>query len=65
MSNIGKVCPECGISLEGLNAKAHSFTHWPEYLDPARSSNLARVRQKQCNEGGVTPAEYTAAHKEV
>lgn len=51
------VCPECGVPLDGIDLRAHSLTHWPEYLDPARSSKKARVRQERLSMGGVT-AEY-------
>lgn len=60
-----KVCPECGISLSGLNISAHALTHWPEYLNPATSSKLARKRQALTLAGGVTAAQYEADHKEA
>lgn len=60
-----KVCPECGVSLDGLNPVAHSLTHWNEYLDPAKSSKLARQRQALCNAGGVPYSQYVDDHKEA
>lgn len=58
MDDIIKVCPECGKVLKGVNIVAHSLTHFPEYLDPAKSSKLARERQKRLLAGGITLAEY-------
>ena len=26
----GKVCPECGVSLAGLDRTAHARHHWPK-----------------------------------
>ena len=57
-----KVCPECGISFESVDPLAHSLSHWPEYLDPAKSSAEARKRQKMTNAGGISPAEYKKIH---
>lgn len=54
----GLVCPECGMSMDGLDFHAHSLTHWPEYLDPARSSKKAIANQKATLSGGVTIAQY-------
>lgn len=53
-----KVCPECGISLEGVDYHAHSLSHWPDYLDPAKSSKEARKRKGLLDAGGITPSEY-------
>lgn len=58
------VCPECGVSMAGLDYHAHALTHFPEYLDPVKSSKLAIKRQKAILAGGVTQAEYEKAHKE-
>lgn len=58
MEDTDRVCPECGVVLKGLNIVAHSLTHFPEYLDPAKSSKLARERQKKLLAGGITRAEY-------
>lgn len=58
-----KVCPECGKDLTGLDLIGHSLTHFPEYLDLAKSSKLARERQKQLLAGGVTKEAFDKAHK--
>lgn len=58
----GKVCPECKCDMSGLDPIAHALSHWPEYLDPGRSSAEARRRQKATNQGGVTLAEYEKIH---
>ena len=55
---VSKVCPECGISLEGVDYHAHSLMHWPDYLDPAKSSKEARKRKALLDAGGVTKGEY-------
>lgn len=58
MSEVIRVCPECGRDLTGVNPRAHSLEHYPEYLDPARSSKEARKMQALINAGGVTIDEY-------
>lgn len=65
MSEISKVCPECGVELEKYNLVGHALSHFPEYLDPAKSSPVARKRQKAILEGGVTKAQYLKEHEEV
>lgn len=60
----GKVCPECGVSLDDLDVVGHSLTHYPEYLDPAKSGKDARNRQQLLLKGGVTVDEYNKLHKE-
>lgn len=59
-----KVCPECGKSLKGQNLFAHSLLHFPQYLDPAKSSKLAIKRQAQIIGGGVTREVYIKEHEE-
>ncbi len=59
------VCPECGVSMKGLDPEGHSLTHYPEYLDPAKSSKEARKRQKQILAGGVPLEVYQKEHAEV
>ncbi len=63
-STTSKVCPECGISLSGLDVSAHSLTHWPAFLDPAKSDKEARKYQLMLANGGVTKAKYQELHKE-
>ena len=58
-----KVCPECGISLDGIDKAAHSLTHWPEYLDPAKSGKDARKRQAMLLNGGVSKADFMRLHE--
>lgn len=58
MTPINAVCPECGISLDGKDLVGHSLVHFPEYLDPAKSSKKARKHQELILKGGVTVAEY-------
>lgn len=58
MNELTKVCPECGVELEGRNLIAHALSHYPEYLDPAKSSKKARERQKLILAGGVTKLQY-------
>lgn len=60
-----KVCPECGVSLEGLDVYGHSLTHYPEYLDPAKSGKEAHKRQALLLAGGVTVEEFNKLHSEV
>lgn len=64
MVEITKVCPECGKDMSKLDAEGHSLSHFPDYLDPAKSSKLSIKRQKQIQSGGVSPAEYSKAHAE-
>ncbi len=64
VSTTSKVCPECGVSLEGLDNAAHSLSHWPEFLDPAVSGKEARKRQAQLLNGGVSKAEFDKTHQE-
>lgn len=64
METILKVCPECGKDMSKLNHVGHALSHFPEYLDPAKSTVLARKRQKQILEGGVSPAQYAKDHAE-
>ncbi len=59
------VCPECGKPLHDQNLRGHMLSHFPEYLDPAKSSKLAIKRQKQILDGGVTLAVYQKEHQEV
>lgn len=60
-----KVCPECGVELAGLDLEGHSLTHYPEYLDPAKSGKDAKNRQKLILAGGVSKADYLKLHREV
>ena len=64
MTPINAVCPECGISLEGIDLVGHALVHFPEYLDPAKSSKKARNHQTLLLKGGVTVADYVKG-KEV
>ena len=64
MPDTVKVCPECGVSLDGKDPVAHALTHWVEVLDFAKSSKEARQRQKLLLAGGVTEAEYKKLHGE-
>lgn len=65
MTDTVKVCPECGRDLMGLDVEGHSLTHYPEYLDPAKSSKEARKRQQLLLKGGVTREEYQKMRMEV
>lgn len=65
MADNVKVCPECGRDLAGLDVEGHSLTHFPEYLDPAKSSREARRRQQLLLKGGVTREEYQKMKAEV
>ena len=38
-------CPECGVSMQGLDPVGHSLTHWNAEL-PRRADTLI-ARQKQ------------------
>lgn len=64
MTDLDKVCPECGVILKDRNLAGHALSHFPEYLDPAKSTPLARKRQKLILEGGVTKAQYEKEHGE-
>ena len=57
-------CPECGALMDNLDYVGHSLTHYPEYLDPAKSSKEARKFQKLILAGGVTYSEYVDYHVE-
>jgi len=59
------VCPECGADMTQLDTEAHSLTHFPEYLDPAKAGKGARSRQKMILSGGVSPEVYAKLHEEV
>jgi hypothetical protein len=49
---VSKVCPECGITLEGKNPKAHALSHWPAHIDPHNPKNAEAIkRQKFLMEG--------------
>ncbi len=63
MPEIVKYCPECGADMSTLDPEGHALTHWPDYLDPAKSSKAARMRQLLTLNGGVTDAEYKKLHK--
>ncbi len=60
-----KVCPECGKPLVNTKLEAHALTHYPAYLDPAKSGKLAIKRQALILSGGVTPEAYKKDHEEV
>ena len=64
MPPVNPVCPECGISLVGIDPIGHSLVHFPEYLDPAKSSKKARKHQELILKGGVTQAEYEKAKED-
>lgn len=64
MVDTNKVCPECGADLSKFSLLGHMLTHYPEHLDPARSSKLAIKRQKQILEGGVSKETYLKEHTE-
>ncbi len=57
-TTVDKVCPECGVSLKALDIYAHSLVHYPDYLDPAKSSKEAKKRKELLLNGGVTVKEY-------
>jgi hypothetical protein len=59
------VCPECGVVMDDIDPIAHALTHWPDYLDPAKSSKLAKERQAKTRKGGVSEVEYKKEHVEV
>lgn len=65
MSDLVKVCPECGVDMSKLDPYAHSLVHYPDYLDPAKSSKESRKRQAQIQAGGVTVEVYKKLHEEV
>ncbi len=58
------VCPECGRDLFQVDKIAHALSHWPEYLDPAKSSKEARKRQAQLLAGGITQITFVKLHEE-
>lgn len=58
-----KVCPECGVDMTGLDPMGHSLSHYPDYLDPARSSKESRKRQAQIQAGGVSLEVYQKEHE--
>ncbi len=64
MTETTKVCPECGVSLASLSLEGHALSHYPDYLDPAKSGKLAKIRQKLILSGGVTPEQFKKEHTE-
>lgn len=56
------ICPVCGVDLTGLNLFGHMLSHYPEFLDPAKSSALAIKCQKLLLAGGVTPDQFKKLH---
>lgn len=65
MVDLTKVCPECGADLTNLDPVGHALTHYPEYLDPAKSSKVSMKRQKQILAGGVSQETYIKEHTEA
>ena len=64
MIDVVKVCPECGIDMSTVDPVGHALSHYPEYLDPAKSGKLAIKRQAQILAGGVSRDVYLKEHKE-
>lgn len=52
------VCPECGAPMAGLDPVAHALSHYPEYLDPAKSGKEAKRNQALIRAGGVPLSAY-------
>lgn len=46
-------CPECGISLEGIDINAHAAAHWPDYVDDRHHSPEARKRRAAMLKAGA------------
>lgn len=65
MPETNLVCAECGVSMVGLDPHGHMLTHFPEYLDPAKSSKLSIKRQKQILAGGISKEQYIKDHTEA
>lgn len=65
MATKAYVCPECGADMSKLDPNGHSLTHWPSFLDPARSSVEARKRQEQTLAGGIPASEFRLLEKEI
>ncbi len=63
VSKLAKVCPECGVSLEGKDLQGHALSHYPDYLDPQKSSKVAIKRKAQLLAGGVSASEYQKSHE--
>lgn len=40
-------CPECGISLEGIDIAAHAEQHWPEYARGAQHYRVNKEAQRR------------------
>lgn len=59
----GFVCPECGAVMSRLDPEGHALSHFPEYLDPAKSSPEARKRRTAILAGGVSPEVYAKIHE--
>lgn len=64
VSKVVMVCPECGVDMTNLNPEGHALAHYPDYLDPAKTSKEARNYQKLIRSGGVSKEHYQALHKE-
>ncbi len=62
--NPGLVCPECGVDMSNLDPEGHALVHYPDYLDPAKTSKEARKYQKLILSGGVSQGQYQSLHKE-
>lgn len=52
------VCPECGVDMATTPPAKHVYTHWPEYMDPARTELRSRALKDACIKGGVSPRQY-------
>lgn len=55
-----KVCPECGLNLDGIDVKAHALVHYPDDLDERKASKLALKRRAQLLGGGISESAYRA-----
>ena len=62
-STVTLVCPECGADMSKLDPQGHSLSHYPDYLDPAKSSAGAKANQKRILAGGVRLSEYLKKFK--
>lgn len=41
-----KMCPECGVSMEDRDPKAHALSHWPSYIDPKNPKNAEAIKRQ-------------------
>ena len=52
------ICPECGVDMADRDPIGHRLSHFPAFMDPARTTQTARDIAQLIEQGGITQAEY-------